>query len=271
MSERDAYPVGVPCWVEVMSAQPERLAAFYGAVFGWEFVGPCEASTTGAAGGYRVARVRGRDVAGLGSLPPGVEGGSWTMQVRVEEVEEAVRAATGAGATLLADPIDASPAGRLAVLADTEGARFGVWEPADREGAQLVNEPGAWSMSVLNSADPEAASAFYRAAFGWEAEPFAFGEMPMHMFRLPGFVGGEPEQPVPRDVVAMMMPAGGTAAGPVWGLDFWVADTEAAVAAAVANGGEVAMEPTETPLFISAALIDPDGATFGVSELRAAG
>ena len=78
---------------------------------------------------------------------------------------------------------------------------FNVWEPRTRHGAQLVNEPGAWAMSRLDTPDPEGAAAFYGEVFGWTTE--AFG--PATMFRLPGYVGGEPEQPVSREVVAAMM------------------------------------------------------------------
>jgi len=61
----------------------------------------------------------------------------------------------------------------------------------------------AWAMSALRTPDPDAAPAFYGAVFGWQAEPFG----PATMWRLPGYVGGEPQQPVPRDVVAAMEPA----------------------------------------------------------------
>jgi hypothetical protein len=50
----------------------------------------------------------------------------------------------------------------------------------------------------------------------------AFG--PATMFRLPGYVGGEESQPVPRAVVAVM-PAGRMR--PAWGVDFWIDDVGA--------------------------------------------
>ena len=50
--------------------------------------------------------------------------------------------------------------------------------------------------------------------FGWEAEPFPDGGPGVSLFRLPGYVGGEPEQPVPRDVVAAMMAAGADGSRP---------------------------------------------------------
>jgi predicted enzyme related to lactoylglutathione lyase len=90
---------------------------------------------------------------------------------------------------------------------------------------------------------------------------------------LPGFVGGEPQQPVARDVVATMMPVdppdAGDSAGSRWGLDFWIADADSAVAAVEELGGSVVAPPADNPAFRTAVLADPNGATFSVSQLRA--
>ena len=57
-------------------------------------------------------------------------------------------------------------------------------------------------MSELATPDIEAANAFYDASSA--GRPTASGRSTL--FRLPGFVGGEPSQPVPRDVVAVGQP-----------------------------------------------------------------
>jgi predicted enzyme related to lactoylglutathione lyase len=150
----------------------------------------------------------------------------------------------------------------MAALADPAGARFCVWEPREREGAQLVNEPSAWAMSMLHTPDPESAAAFYGELFGWTTEPFG----PITMFRLPGYVGGPPEQPVSREVVATMMPGDAPAH---WTVDFWIVDADAAAAAATELGGRVVSPPTDSPLFRSAVLADPSGVTFSVSQKTA--
>jgi uncharacterized protein len=108
MSERQEYPAGVPCWVDVLVADPEAATAFYGDLFGWDFTEP-------GPNGYRVARINGLDVAGLGqaqTMP------SWNTYIRVDSVDDAAARATEAGATLLLEPLDALPAGRLAVVVD---------------------------------------------------------------------------------------------------------------------------------------------------------
>ena len=152
----------------------------------------------------------------------------------------------------------------MAVLADPAGAVFCVWQPREHRGAQVVNEPGAWAMSALQTPDPERAAAFYEGVFGWRAEPWG----PVHLLRLPGYVGGTEEQPVPRDVVAVMAPAA-PGAPAAWGVDLWVADIDAAVARAGELGGRVLMAVHDRPPFRSAVVADPEGASFSLSQLVA--
>jgi hypothetical protein len=253
MSERHAYPAGVPCWVEVLQADPETAQRFYADLFGWEVVG---------GAGYAVARLRGLDVAGIAARPaPGVPQ-AWFTHVRVDDVDQSVARVVDAGGTLLTPPFDAAPAGRVAVIADPAGAQLCLWQAGIREGAHVVNEAGAWSMSALQTADAEAAGTFYAAVFGWVPEPLGA----ITLFRLPDYVGGEPAQPVPRDVVAVML---ATDSGAGWSVDFRVADVEAAVSAAAALGGSVIAAPFDRPPFRSALLGDPGGARFSISELVA--
>src|SRR4029450_5124129 len=82
---------------------------------------------------------------------------------------------------------------RMGSVADPAGAMFGVWTPGAHRGAQRINEPSAYAMSFLRTPDPEGAKAFYGAVLGWTTEVFG----PMLLWRLRGYVGGVPEQPVP--------------------------------------------------------------------------
>jgi hypothetical protein len=94
------------------------------------------------------------------------------------------------------------------------------------------------------------------------------------LWRLPGYVGGEPQQPVPRDVVAIMSPIPGdgsaTPVRPHWSVDFWVDGADATAEHAARLGGKVIVPPHDTAGFRSAVLADPQGAVFSVSELTAA-
>jgi predicted enzyme related to lactoylglutathione lyase len=253
MSERGEYQFGVPCWVDLLAPDPAAATSFYGEVLGWAFDGP-------GPGQYHVARTRGRDVAGVGGQPDGGAPVAWNTYVSVSSVDQASGAAVAAGGEVLVAPLDVFPAGRVAVIADPSGAPLGLWEPRDRQGAQLVNEASAWSMSMLHTGDPGASEAFYRAVFGWESE--AFGPPGVKLFRLPGYIGGEPQQPVPRDVVAVMAPADGES---YWSVDFWVDDADSVAEATARLGGTVLAPPSDAVGMRQAVLADPYDAAFSVT------
>ena len=83
----------------------------------------------------------------------------------------------------------------------------------------------------------------------------------MLFWRLPATWPGSPEQPVSRDVVAVMARAGDEEAAH-WSADFWIADADAAAARATELGGSVVARPEDAGPFREAVLAGPAGATF---------
>jgi predicted enzyme related to lactoylglutathione lyase len=264
MSERDGYQPGVPCWVDTWQADADAAVSFYAALFRWDYE---DTMPPGISGRHFMCRLRGRDVAAVASRPTAApQVSAWNTYVWVEDAAETAEKARDAGGNVVTEPFEALDGGRIAIISDPGGAVIGIWQPGAHRGAQLVNEPGAWSMSLLNTRDPEEAASFYGEVFGWHAEPMDVGGGAFSLFRLPGFVGGEPLQPVPRDLVAVMMPAE-SGVEPHWGVDFWVSDADAVAATAAERGGSVIAAPHDRPGFRSAALADPNGAVFSVSQL----
>ena len=256
--------------METLQPDPRRGLDFYGSLFGWTFSEP----EPEAAPASFVALRDARAVAGMGPLPGLGEPAAaiWNTRIRVQDAAEAVARAVEVGGQRLLGPVE-SPGGRLAVLLDPTGAAFTVWEAGERGGAHVVNEPGTWMMSSLHTPDPERAGAFYGALLGWRAEPMAPGA-PVFLFRLPGYVGGEPGQPIPRDVVGAMTASGGADGGdvpPHWNVNLRVEDPDATAARAAELGGSVLMPPTDTPGFRSAVLMDPQGGAFSISQAVPAG
>jgi predicted enzyme related to lactoylglutathione lyase len=249
LTERDGYQHGVPCWVDTWQEDPDTAATFYAGVFGWDVEKgtPPDRHTR-----YYMCRLRASDVAAIGSPPPAGMSPAWTTYVWVDDADAVASSAVKAGGR------------RMAIVADRSGAVFGVWTPGAHRGAQRVNEPSAYSMSFLRTPDPEGAKAFYRALLGWTTE--AFGTL--LLWRLPGYVGGVPEQPVSREVVAVMARAGDDEAAH-WRVDFWIADADAAAARATQLGGSVVAAPEDAGPFREAVLADPAGANFSVSQLTA--
>jgi predicted enzyme related to lactoylglutathione lyase len=73
------------------------------------------------------------------------------------------------------------------------------------------------------------------------------------------------------DCVAVMAPTGtdaSNAAAPThWNVNFLVEDADVTIEGATSLDGKVVVPPQDTPGFRSAALADPQGAVFSVSQL----
>ena len=266
MSERDGFEPGVPCWVQAVHPDPGAAVGFYTELFGWEAE---NLMPPDHPGDYFVCRLRGRDVAAIVSKhgAPTPASAVWTTHVCVESADDTASKVGEAGGSVIGEPFDSPGGGRQAVLSDPSGAVFCAWEPSERKGAQLVNEPGAWAISALSTADPEESKRFYGAVFGWESEAFELGDAQMTMWKLPGYVGGEPQQPVARDVIATMVPPAGADA-PHWSVDFWTRNLDEAVSNATEHGGKVVGGPYDIPNvgMRQAVIADPQGATLSLTQ-----
>lgn len=282
MLERDGYPPGVPCWVDTSQPDPEAALAFYGGLFNWEFE---DRTPAGSSQRYFVAQLRGRDVAGVGSQPeeaPPVP--AWNTYVWVTSTDEAAANATAAGGTVLVAPFDVAEAGRMAVLSDPSGAVLSVWQAKERRGAQLVNEPGTWNFSELNTRDLERAKAFYGAVFGWKATRFdaegngagfwgvdGYGD---YLERSnPGMRKSMAEMGAPEgfeDAVAMLVPMASEPVPadtpPHWSITFAVDDADATADRAASLGGKILVPPFDAPWVRMTVLSDPQGAVFTASK-----
>ena len=134
MPELDRYIPGVPCWIDTSQPDPEAAVAFYRDLFGWdvESVMPPE-----APGEYFMARIRGGDVAGIGSIPEGSPPiATWNTYIWVDSADETAAKVKDAGGNVLMEPFVVMTSGRLAAFSDPEGAVFCVWEPNQHRGAQ---------------------------------------------------------------------------------------------------------------------------------------
>jgi uncharacterized protein len=268
MSERNGFAPGVPCWVDTWQPDADAALSFYAELFGWEAE---DTMPDGVEGTHYMCRLRGRDVAAIASRPNGApEVSAWTTYVWVQDVDATVAKALEAGGSVLVESFDALDGGRIAVIADPAGAALGIWQPGAHKGAQLVNEPSAYSMSALMTDDPEGSKRFYRDVFDWGIETFEMGGDEMVMWLVQDYVGGEPQQPVRRDVVATMLPLDGDGDGPPphWDVDFWIADLDRAAEKVAELGGRVIAEPYDIPNtgLRQGAFADPQGATFSLTQ-----
>ncbi len=253
MSERTSYEPGIPCWIDLASPDLDATVAFYAELFGWDVP---EAENPEQTGGYRLALLKGKPVAGLMPQMQAGQPVAWTTYVSVEDADATAAAAKEAGASALAEPMDVMDIGRMAVFADPAGAVFGIWQPRSFIGAELVNEAGAFTWSELNTRDPEAAKQFYAAVFGWSFNDQEFEGMGTYttIGAGDGTAGGifDMRGRVPDEVP------------PNWLVYFAVDDTDATVAKIGELGGGVNMGPVDISVGRFAVVHDPLGGVFAV-------
>jgi uncharacterized protein len=275
MPERDHYIPGVPCWVDTAQPDPAAAVDFYRGLFGWEFedVMPPDSGTH-----YFIGRIRGGDVAAVGSIP---EGGPpmamWNTYIAVADADDAAAKVRAAGGSVLSEPFDVMDAGRMAVVADTEGAALMVWQTKQMFGAAVVNEHGTLNFNGLATRDLGAAKAFYGAVFGWTTVDIGPG-----MWTLPGYgddlerdnhdlrkmiaeTGGPPGF---EDVVASITPLADDQPDtpPHWSVTFASDDADATAARATELGGTLVVPPMDVPWSRMTVIGDPQGATFIASQ-----
>ena len=254
MPERSDYAPGIPSWVDI-GTDVEGAKAFYGSLFGWS---PQEAGPPEQTGGYGFFTKNGKLIAGYGPQQnPGPP--FWSTYVSVADADETAKKVEAAGGTVVMAAMDVMTAGRMAIFSDPGGAFISVWQAGEHKGAQLVNEPGAFCWSELDTRDAESSKAFYRTVFGWEAEthegPMSYTEFNVGGQSIAGMMAMPPEMPaeVP----------------PHWLVYFMADDVDAAVAKAQELGATLRVGPMDIPgggRF--AVLTDPQGAAFGLFRTR---
>ena len=249
MPTRESYEPGRPTWVDLGTPDPDAARSFYGELFGWS----AEVDPRPEAGGYAQFRKDGHSVAGVGPLfqegmPP-----AWTTYIATDDADATAGKISGSGGTVFVEPMDILDVGRMAVFAGPDGAVAGVWQARAHHGAGLVNEPGSWCWSQLMSPDKDASVKFYGDVFGWTlrqhpewGEFLALGEGEIAAVSQ---IGTDTPAEVP----------------PYWEVVFMVADVDATLARAQELGATVTSSPVDAgPGARQAALVDPQGAPFGV-------
>jgi predicted enzyme related to lactoylglutathione lyase len=280
MPERDGYIPGVPCWVDTSQPDPEAAAAFYRNLFGWEME---DVMPPGSESKYFMARIRGGDVGAVGSIPESApQMATWNTYIAVDSADDTTAKARDAGGSVMMDPFDVMDAGRMAVVADPEGAVFMLWQAGRTKGAQIVNEHGSVNFNGLNTRDVAGAKDFYGSVFGWTTLDLGGGA---EMWTLPGY-GDHLEKGDPglrerlgefggpsgfEDVVATINPIGDDQPDtpPHWSVTFAVDDADAIAAKADELGGTVMAPPFDAPWVRMTIISDPQGATFIASQFVA--
>lgn len=261
---------GSPCWLDLGAPDVRAAAAFYGAVFGWEYesmggAGDTDGDMEGGADGDMeggMFRKDGKIVAGLGKLTEEGARPAWMIYYSVPDATAATRAVESAGGTVRVPPRDLDEWGRMAQYTDPQGGEFAVWQPGTDQGVDLVDEPGSLSWTELYTTDAEAAKEFYGGVFGWTFSGMGMpgGSGTYHLITPAGL----PEERMHGGL--MQLPAEQLAltnGRAYWHPVFHVTDCDAAAARVTGSGGSVQMGPEDAEgVGRLAVCLDPWGADF---------
>ncbi|MGK0360024.1 MAG: putative enzyme related to lactoylglutathione lyase [Bradymonadia bacterium] len=183
---------------------------------------------------------------------------NWLGYVQVSNVDTCATRTTELGGKIYAPAFDMPNVGRVCIVADPQGAVFGLFQPDDASGEyDAVAKPGTVIWRELMTSDVDAAHAFYGALLGWSvADTMDMG---------------------PTGTYAMMAPAKGQKAahgvmkapaempGSAWTYYVHVDDLDATIERTKANGGSVMNGPMEIPGGMRVAnCVDPQGAMFSI-------
>jgi predicted enzyme related to lactoylglutathione lyase len=256
-------------WYELMTTDRPGAEAFYGSVVGWRF---------GGDDSYRHIEANEGHVGGIFSLAPemldnGARPG-WFGYILVDDVDAMIGSITAAGGAVHMPARDMEGVGRMALVADPQGAVFYLIKPRPPEGTEgdshafSYDRPriGHCAWNELSTSDPNAAKHFYGQRFGWVKD----GEMDMGELGKYEFLrhtGQAPEgSAMGQGVLGAVMPMmPGGAPVPLWNFYFRVPDIDAAAHAIRAGNGSILQEPMEIPGGeFSLMAADPAGAAFGL-------
>ncbi|MEU6643799.1 VOC family protein [Saccharomonospora sp. NPDC046836] len=251
MTTRDTpWPDGTPCWVDLMVPDPRMAMDFYGALLGWDF-----ADQGDEAGNYLLCSRQGRNVAGIGAIPPDQAGAraAWTIYLATSDLAKIVAAISESGGNIVMPPMDVMQAGKMAIAADPTGSVFGLWQAVQHTGIQLANVPNSAVWMECITRDFDRAKGFYGTVFGYEFDDMSAGGYSYAALKVGGnVVGGlgQMSSEAPADVP------------PHWSVYFGVTDTDAAVARVGELGGDVVRPPTDSPYGRMSTVTDNQGSYF---------
>jgi uncharacterized protein len=255
MADVKTAVVNTPVWVDLASKDPEGSRQFYAKLFGWNI----EVDPDPQYGGYGVAKVDGRDVAGIGPVQGEGAPTAWSIYIGTADADALAESVQKAGGTVVAPPFAVGELGRMAVFQDPSGAFISAWQASSMPGFGPQGA-GRFGWAELHARGIEKAIPFYQSVFGWAIKQSEMGEgMTYYEFQVDGqsIAGGmEMNAMVPAQVPSY------------WLVYFAVDQVDTTFEQAKAAGATELVAPQDFPGGRFAMLTDPQGAAFGLLKMR---
>lgn len=262
-----SYPHGLFSWADISAPDPESAARFYAELFDWDAEDQYDPE---GAYIYTMFRQDGKDVAGLGPQGPGTPAETpalWNSYITVDDVDATLDKWTSSGGSIIVPAMDVMTSGRMAFVADPEGAMAALWEAGDHLGAGLFGVPNSMSWNELATRDSAAARAFYETALGWDFEEADSSPSEYWTIRLDSKSAGDPyaDDHFNGGIITMTGQWGELPAH--WTVYFTVADTDATAEKLSDLGGTVSVPPFDTEAGRMAVVNDPQGGAFSIISM----
>ena len=257
MAEAKTAVAHKPIWTDLSTSDPAAARDFYAKVFGWKV----EVNPDPQYGGYALAKIGGKDVAGIGPKQMDEAPTAWTVYIGSADAEDTAKKAQAAGGNVIVPTMAVGDQGKMAIIQDPSGAMLGIWQSQNMTGAQVYDKPNSMGWAELNSRGVEKALPFYKKLFGWgEKKTPGQGDNPEYTeFQLGGksIAGGMEMNPmVPADVPSY------------WMVYFNVDDVDKAFKKVTDAGGKEMLAPQDMPGGRFAIVSDPQGAAFGLLRME---
>lgn len=250
--------VGDLVWYELLTTDPKAALPFYTSVVGWK-------TEVWPTGNYTMWVGSSGALGGVTALPDAAKAMGarpyWQASIQVASVDETVAKVKQLGGQVYVTE-DVPDVGRIAVIADPQGAVVSVFTPTGEMQPHDRARQGEFSWHELYTTDHEAAFAFYHAIAGWERlDEFDMGPMGKYLLwgRDRTQLGGMMTKP--RD----MKTPDGREVPPSWMYYITIEDLDAALDRARAGGARVLNGPMPVPggqRIVQ--LMDPQGAAFAL-------
>jgi uncharacterized protein len=256
MAEAKTAVAHKPVWTDLSTSDPAAARDFYAKLFGWKV----EVNPDPQYGGYALATIGGKDVAGIGPAQMDGQPSAWTVYIGTPDTEDTAKKAEAAGGKVIAAPMKVGDQGSMAVIQDPSGAYLGLWQSQNMTGAQ-VSGPNTMGWAELNARGVDKAKHFYTKLFGWGEKTTPAqgeGQSDYTEFQLKGdsIAGGMEMNPmVPAEVPSY------------WMVYFNVENVDKAFDKVVAEGGKEMLAPQDMPGGRFAIVSDPQGAAFGLLKM----
>jgi predicted enzyme related to lactoylglutathione lyase len=241
-------------WGDLFSTDPAASTEYYTKLFGWT-------SRTIEADGkaYIILSSGTRPVGGIvkgPQTPDNRPAARWIGYISVKDIDKAAKAAVAKNGRVVIEPRAVPDRGMHAIIADSEGALFGLMTSSAGDPEDYLAEPNQWMWISLFSREPRDVLPLYRAVAGWsDHDDYRTANPDDYVLSAGGYARA-----------GMSKIQSDSKAPPTWVGFVRVTNVKEMTERAVSLGGRAIIDPRTITSGNEVAIIsDPLGATFGLA------